>query len=827
MNYASTLLWVAWLTSLLPNIRAIYSVPGLPPSAYHMDGDLLLGGIFRVHQYSANDPCGERVRSPKSFQYHEAMVHAIRQVNELTGVLPNVTLGFVILDDCTKDQVALVRSLQYVSPAANMCRSDVDDKFPPYDVVGVISGSNSQNTMTSAGLLNMFHVPMVAAVATSEQLSDKTKYAYFARVVPSDTFQAQAIVDLLLHYNWTYVSLINSEGGYGETGAKFVYRLAAERGICVALSHTIYRARGTAEFDDVARLLAANDKARAVVMFVQVNVVMFVQGEDGRGVVSAVRRLGPEVGRFIWIMSDGVSPLSDLMELEDVATGSFFIQLYATGSPGFFPYFEALTVATSTNPWLRELYEDEFNCSWSDPARWRHKCNASATVGDMPNYGPYNKTSLFLDSVVTFATALDRLVAARCPRASGEALRACVRGETLMEYVRNATDETNDHHYDILQLQRLSGGYHEVLVGTWERAVESVFIDEAAVRWAWEAGAPETLPESVCSHACRPGEFRIQLEQKCCWECRHCRNNEIVTVNGTSCVECDVLYWPDTDNASVCLPITPTSYTWRHTVSMLGVSVSVVGAALCVVVFVFYVYHRDRRLIKATNRELSVVGLKTNCIYRVFVSAKRSVKPPKYTRWKAQLVIASLIIGVEVVIIVVTTAIAPPKVQLRMPVRTEQFVELLCHVSHASFLPPLVYNMLLIVMCSVYAVKTRRLPDNFNESKLIFLLVLATLFLWLAFLPTYFTAYYAQQKVALLTMFLVLNSTLMILCLYAPKVYAILYVNETLLNIGQGVMLTTTSSTNDAPRGGQRLQSRASVAPLAPVAGASAAEMQQ
>jgi len=33
------------------------------------------------------------------------MVHAIRQVNELTGVLPNVTLGFVILDDCTKDQV--------------------------------------------------------------------------------------------------------------------------------------------------------------------------------------------------------------------------------------------------------------------------------------------------------------------------------------------------------------------------------------------------------------------------------------------------------------------------------------------------------------------------------------------------------------------------------------------------------------------------------------------------------------------------------------------------------------------------------------------------
>lgn len=45
--------------------------------------------------------------------------------------------------------------------------------------------------------------------------------------------------------------------------------------------------------------------------------------------MSAVRRLGlgPEVGKFIWIMSDGVSPQTDLRDLEDVATGSFFIQV--------------------------------------------------------------------------------------------------------------------------------------------------------------------------------------------------------------------------------------------------------------------------------------------------------------------------------------------------------------------------------------------------------------------------------------------------------------------------------------------------------------------
>ena len=71
---------------------------------------------------------------------------------------------------------------------------------------------------------------------------------------------------------------------------------------------------------------------------------------------------------------------------------------------------------------------------------------------------------------------------------------------------------------------------------------------------------------------------------------------------------------------------------------------------------------------------------------------------------------------------------------------------------------------------SVYAVKTRKLPDNFNESKLIFLHVMATSFLWMAFLPTYFSAVDAIQKTSLLAMFLLISSTLALLCLHMPKV---------------------------------------------------------
>ena len=82
-----------------------------------------------------------------------------------------------------------------------------------------------------------------------------------------------------------------------------------------------------------------------------------------------------------------------------------------------------------------------------------------------------------------------------------------------------------------------------------------------------------------------------------------------------------------------------------------------------------------------------------------------------------------------------------------------------------------IYSLNIILFCfSIYAIKTRKLPDNFNESKLIFLHVLATSFLWIAFLPSYFAAEDSRQKAGLLAMLLLISGTLTTLCLYAPKV---------------------------------------------------------
>jgi hypothetical protein len=47
----------------------------------------------------------------------------------------------------------------------------------------------------------------IISASTNADLSDKNRFEYFARTVPSDNYQARAMIDIAVRFNWTYVSL--------------------------------------------------------------------------------------------------------------------------------------------------------------------------------------------------------------------------------------------------------------------------------------------------------------------------------------------------------------------------------------------------------------------------------------------------------------------------------------------------------------------------------------------------------------------------------------------------------------------------------------------
>ena len=126
----------------------------------------------------------------------------------------------------------------------------------------------------------------------------------------------------------------------------------------------------------------------------------------------------------------------------------------------------------------------------------------------------------------------------------------------------------------------------------------------------------------------------------------------------------------------------------------------------------------------------------------------------------------------------VTAFLTPPQARLEMPVRTEKLVELSCYLPIRALLFPMLFNIGVILLCAVHGFTTRKLPENFNESRYICISVLTTTFLWVVFLPAYFTAFYTYLQASILAFCLILNATVTLLCLFVPKIYAIYFVDE-------------------------------------------------
>jgi metabotropic X receptor len=68
----------------------------------------------------------------------------------------------------------------------------------------------------------------VSFFSTSPELSNKQRFEYFSRTIPSDHYQVKAMVDIVKRMGWSYVSIIYEESNYGikVSGRRFVVLIA-------------------------------------------------------------------------------------------------------------------------------------------------------------------------------------------------------------------------------------------------------------------------------------------------------------------------------------------------------------------------------------------------------------------------------------------------------------------------------------------------------------------------------------------------------------------------------------------------------------------------
>ena len=97
----------------------------------------------------------------RGFQYAQAILFAIEEINNTTDLLPGISLGYKIYDACgsiarsVRVALALANGNEVVSaPSETQCTK-------PAQVQAIMGESSSSPSMVIATLIGPFHIPMV------------------------------------------------------------------------------------------------------------------------------------------------------------------------------------------------------------------------------------------------------------------------------------------------------------------------------------------------------------------------------------------------------------------------------------------------------------------------------------------------------------------------------------------------------------------------------------------------------------------------------------------------------------------------------------------
>ncbi|CAH2096588.1 unnamed protein product [Euphydryas editha] len=232
-----------------------------------IEGDLVLGGLMMVHERSDNMTCGP-VMPQGGVQALETMLYTLDYINNELKIIPGVVIGAHVLDDCDRDTYGLEMAVDFIKGSI----SNIDDAEYACNatamrkvISGVVGAASSVTSVQVANLLRLFKIPQVSFFSTSPELSNKARFEYFTRTIPSDLHQVRAMVEIVKKLQWSYVSIIYEESSYGIKAFEELEALLARNSICIAVKEKLVKDSGVADekaYDGIVQKLLTKPRAR-------------------------------------------------------------------------------------------------------------------------------------------------------------------------------------------------------------------------------------------------------------------------------------------------------------------------------------------------------------------------------------------------------------------------------------------------------------------------------------------------------------------------------------------------------------------------------------
>uniref|UniRef100_A0A3P8VXJ5 Extracellular calcium-sensing receptor-like n=1 Tax=Cynoglossus semilaevis TaxID=244447 RepID=A0A3P8VXJ5_CYNSE len=806
----------------------------------HQSGDVVFGGIFKVHFFSTfpdmsftSEPQQPVCYSfdPLGFRHAQTMAFAIDEINRDPSLLPNVTLGYSLYDNCIHLGVSMRAALSLSNGYERQVNLEDECDTPP--VLGIVGDSSSTRTIAISRVLGLYRVPLVSYFATCPCLSDRQKFPSFFRTIPSDSFQVRAMIQILKHFGWTWAGLLISNDDYGVHAARLLQSdLGPLAGGCLAYTEILPWGNDRNELKRIVNVMREST-ARVVIVFAHESHMLNLMVEVIRQNLTGLQ----------WIASEAWSSAVVLQKphLMPYLGGTLGITIRRGNLTGFRNFLLKIRPdlhhnSSSGNNMVNQFWENIFQCRFKPPpAGWLEAggilCTGQEALENLledeffdlsdlrPEYNVYK-------AVYALAHALDDMLQCDPEKApfSGDTCGQLQRMEpwqllTYMEKVNFTTkmgdlvsfDENGDALpiYDIMNWLWLTDGSTEVqIVGEVKRYLkeEKVTLNEKKMFWNFKSKKP---PRSVCSESCPPGTrmARKTGEPECCFDCVPCSEGKISNTTD---------FWssPQRDQ---CVPKNIEFLSYHEPLGICLTTASLLGAFICLVVFAIFIYHRSTPIVRANNSELSFqlllslkfcfpcsllfigqprlwtcqlrhaafgitfvlcvscILVKTMVVLAVFWASKPGGEASlKWFGTLQQRGTVLLLTSVQAAICTVWLVTASPAPYKDTQYHNNKIVYECIIGSTVGFGVLLGYIGLLAVVSFLLAFLARNLPDSFNEANLITFSMLIFCSVWVAFVPAYISS--PGKYADAVEVFAILTSSFgLLIALFGPKCYLILF----------------------------------------------------
>ncbi|MCI4378953.1 hypothetical protein PGIGA_G00222220 [Pangasianodon gigas] len=712
-------------------------------------------------------------------------------------------------------------------------------------VPAIIGLASSTPTRAVAHTFGPFEIPMISYFATCTCLTNKHVYPTFLRTVPSDVFQVQALVQLMAHFGWRWVGTIGTDDDYSRYGIQAFTEQLEEWGGCVAFHRTIPKVPTPKQISAITDALEAST-ARVIVVFATEGQLLELLSEVAGRNLTGWQWVASEAWVTASILTAPVfqhvltGTLGFSFRGANISgLAEFLLRIQPSDNPG--SVFTNMFWEEQFNCRL-----DYASSEGLDKPLCTGLENLGQVESSYTSVTPVRVSYNVYKAVYAITHALHHLL--QCTSIAQDSdQRSCNTGAEftpgqLLYHLRrvNFTNQFGEKVYfdengepvplyDIINWQKDGqGGIRFQRVGSYDGSAphwQQLKMDMDLIEWT---GEQSQVPLSLCTAPCPPGTRQAMRPGQpiCCFDCLPCTEGEFTNTSGaTECIRCPLYYWSNAERVA-CVAGIEEFLSFQEIMGIILVTLSLLGVAAATAVSIIFFLFRSTPIVKANNSELSfllLLSLKLCFLCSLVFLGRPSI-------WSCQarqaafgisfVLCISCILVKTIVVLLAFHSTLPGSSSLKRfgPPQQRAFIvsctagqAILC-ISWLALAPPypfkntsyqggriileckdvwplgfylvLGYIGLLSCVCFILAFLGRKLPDTFNEAKLITFSMLIFFAVWISFIPAYNST--PGKYTVAVEIFAILASTFgLLFCIFAPKCYIILLRPE--LNTKKGM----------------------------------------